>query len=116
MYKTGVYVAELIEEQVENNRALVKVVAVLKHPTQGDLHNPKEANVSFFHQRKALAEYEKTWVPLSSLKSFDAQVPTYKESLKVALENEIEKLEKENTDWAIACLEKLRECQGEYGF
>ncbi|TWI58941.1 kinase-associated lipoprotein B [Halalkalibacter nanhaiisediminis] len=114
-YKTGVYVAELIEMQEENQRALVKVLAVLRHPTQGDLHNPKMTNVPFFHQRKALAQFEKTWVPLSSLKSYDEQVPDYKTSLKKALEKQISELESQDTDWSRACLEKLKECQNEYG-
>ncbi len=116
VYKTGVYVAELIERQEENQRALVKVAAVLKHPTQGDLHNPKMTNVAFFHQRKALAEFEKTWVPLSSLKPFEDQVPAYKASLQGAIEKQIEQLEEDKTEWSRACLEKLKECQNEYGF
>lgn len=116
MYKTGVYVAELLERQEENQRALVKVVAVLKHPTQGDLHNPKMTDVPLFHQRKALAEYEKTWVPLSSLKPYDDHVTPYQTSLQIALENQMKELEEENTEWSRACLEKLQECQSEYGF
>lgn len=115
MYKTGVYVAELIEKQEENNRALVKIVAVLKHPTQGDLHNPKDANVPYFHRRKALAEHEKAWAPLSSLKQYDDDLPSYKESLQIALQKERAKLEKEDSDWSIACLKRLEECQDEYG-
>lgn len=114
--KTGVYIAELIEEQEEHGRALVKVLAVLKHPTQGDLHNPKQTNVPLFHQRKALAKFEKAWVPLSSLKPFDGEVLDYKESLYQALMKQITELEQLKTEWSDASLEKLHECKSEYGF
>jgi kinase-associated protein B len=115
-YKTGAYVAELLDRQEEQQRALVKVVAVLKHPTQGDLHNPRQVDVPFFHQRKALAEFEKTWVPLSSLQDFDGEILPYKLSLQRALEKEINTLEELDNDWAKACLEKLIECENEYDF
>lgn len=115
-YKTGVYVGELIERQESKQRALVKVLAVLKHPTQGDLHNPKMTDVPLFHQRKALAHYEKTWVPLSSLKPFEGEVPDYKVSLLQAVENQQKALQEDDTDWAKASLEQLLECKSEYGF
>jgi kinase-associated protein B len=115
-YKTGVYVGELIERQEEKQRALVKVLAVLKHPTQGDLHNPKMVEVAFFHQRKALAQFEKTWVPLSSLKPYDGEIPDYRDSLREAFEVQQRTLTDENTEWAKASLEKLEECKSEYGF
>ncbi|KHF40266.1 kinase-associated lipoprotein B [Halalkalibacter okhensis] len=114
-YKTGAYIAELIERQEENGRALVKIRAVVKHPTQGDLHNPKMTNVPLFHQRKALAEFEKTWVPLSSLKGYEGDVPNYRESLIHALDEQMTKLEKEPSEWAQLSLKKLQECKKEYG-
>ncbi|BAB05453.1 activation of KinB in the initiation of sporulation [Halalkalibacterium halodurans C-125] len=43
VYKTGVYAGELMQVEQEKGRALVKVLAVLKHPMQGDLHNPKRS-------------------------------------------------------------------------
>ena len=36
-YKTGDYVGEAFER--DDRRVLVKVLAVLQHPTQGDLHS-----------------------------------------------------------------------------
>ncbi len=113
--KTGVYIAELLDIQEEQNRALVKIVAVLKHPTQGDLHNPRNADVPYFHQRKALSEFEKAWAPLSSIKKYEGDIPPYKESLRIALQKEIEKMEEDQSEWATACLVKLRDCQNEYG-
>ncbi|MFC0559964.1 kinase-associated lipoprotein B [Halalkalibacter alkalisediminis] len=115
-YKTGVYIAELVERQESMQRALVKVLAVLKHPTQGDLHNPKMIEVPLFHQRKALAQFEKTWVPLSSLKSYEGEVPEYKSSLLQAVVELQKSLEEDDSDWAKASLEKLNECKSEYGF
>lgn len=44
-YKTGVYVGEVTA--VKPSTYLVQVKAVLTHPTQGDLHHPKEADVPF---------------------------------------------------------------------
>lgn len=44
-YKTGVYVGEVTA--VKPSAYLVQVKAVLTHPTQGDLHHPKEADVPF---------------------------------------------------------------------
>ncbi|GAE24996.1 lipoprotein [Halalkalibacter wakoensis JCM 9140] len=114
-YKTGAYIADLMEKQEENGRALVKIRAVIKHPLQGDLHNPKMTNVPLFHQRKALAEFEKTWVPLSSLKPYEGEIPEYKQSLDEALQKEISKLTDDESEWAQLSLEKLLECQKEYG-
>ncbi|MCM3761299.1 kinase-associated lipoprotein B [Alkalihalobacillus oceani] len=116
VYKTGVYLAELLEEQPDHQRALVKVAAVLKHPMQGDLHQPKEADVPLFHQRKALAEFEKTWVPLSSMKPYEGEIPSYQESLKAAFEKELANCQQLDSEWARKCEEKLKECAKEYGW
>ncbi|GAF67071.1 KinB activator protein [Bacillus sp. TS-2] len=86
VYKTGVYIGECLEKNVDDNKALIKVLAVKKHPKQGDLHHPNMAEGVFFHQRKALAEFEKAWMPLSSMKDFDGTFLNYKESLKQAWE------------------------------
>ncbi|MFL6560658.1 MAG: sporulation phosphorelay system protein KapB, partial [Bacillus sp. (in: firmicutes)] len=56
IYKTGKYIGEITE--VRPQHYLVRVLAVLKHPMQGDLHNPKDANVLIFHERKALSYRE----------------------------------------------------------
>ena len=59
--KTGKYIGEVTEDR--NNAYLVRILAVLKHPMQGDLHNPKQTDVAMFHQRRALAYREQTNVP-----------------------------------------------------
>ncbi|WP_017727951.1 kinase-associated lipoprotein B [Halalkalibacterium ligniniphilum] len=115
VYKTGVYGGELLELEPEKQRALVKVLAVFKHPTQGDLHNPKQINVPLFHQRKALAQYEKAWMPLSSLKKLEEDLPAYKDSLKTALQKQKEALAEEASPWAEQSLVQLEELEKEYG-
>jgi kinase-associated protein B len=56
--RSGHYLGELIE--INGPRVLVKVLAVLKHPEQGDLHNPYNPDVPMFHERRALSYTEKT--------------------------------------------------------
>ncbi|WP_100407280.1 sporulation phosphorelay system protein KapB [Bacillus solitudinis] len=116
MYKTGVYLAELIESQEDQQRALVKIVAVLKHPTQGDLHQPKMTDVPLFHERKALAQFEKAWVPLSSMKGYEGEVVDYKLSLEQAWMKQYNDLAKENSAWAKLSMKKLEEVRKEYNF
>ncbi|GAF19120.1 KapB, lipoprotein [Bacillus sp. JCM 19046] len=84
-YKTGRYIGKLIEMKEEENRALFQVLAVETHPQQGDLHQPKQIDVPLFHQRKALAYLEKTWVPSSTVKPYNGDLPDYKQSLELAL-------------------------------
>ncbi|WP_280949448.1 kinase-associated lipoprotein B [Halalkalibacter urbisdiaboli] len=115
-YKTGVYMAELMEVQEQNQRALVKILAVLKHPTQGDLHHPKETDVPLFHERKALAQYEKTWVPLSSMKPYEGEKLEYVPSLEQAWTKLYQELNTDQSAWARLSMEKLIEVRKEYGF
>ncbi|GGK05194.1 kinase-associated protein B [Lentibacillus kapialis] len=82
-YNSGKYIGEALEDRGE--RYLVKVHAVVKHPTQGDLHNPGETEDVLFQQRKALAHYEKMNVAKSAVKRYDGKVPDYHTSLQEAL-------------------------------
>ncbi|WP_138090447.1 kinase-associated lipoprotein B [Halalkalibacterium halodurans] len=115
VYKTGVYAGELMQVEQEKGRALVKVLAVLKHPMQGDLHNPKEANVPFFHERKALAYYEKAWMPLSQLKPFEGEPSAYEASLEKALQEMKKSLASDTSEWAKRSIEVLAQVEKEYG-
>src|SRR5690625_6266926 len=58
-YNSGTYIGKVIEDR--GNYWLIEVNAILKHPTQGDLHNPEQAEGEgvVFHERKALAYREK---------------------------------------------------------
>jgi kinase-associated protein B len=103
-YKTGEYLTEVVENH--GDKLLVKIMAVTKYPTQGDLHNPLEVDVPLFHQRPALSYLEKIMVPAASVIRFNGTLPDYKESLKAALEREMEKLRK-TSKWAERCLVEL---------
>ncbi|HET7656737.1 MAG TPA: sporulation phosphorelay system protein KapB [Bacillales bacterium] len=106
--KTGRYVAELVEWR--QDKALVKILAVLRHPTQGDLHYPGQVDV-VFHQRRALACNEKTWVHPASVKPYEEEIPDYKESLQKAIDTEMAKLREKGDQWSeksIAMLEDLK--------
>lgn len=52
LYKTGKYIGEIT--QVRDLHYVVRIQAVLKHPEQGDLHNPGQVDVPFFTSEKHL--------------------------------------------------------------
>ncbi|QHT59901.1 kinase [Paenibacillus lycopersici] len=109
--KTGRYAGEVME--INGPRALVKVLAVLKHPEQGDLHNPYNPDVPMFHERRALSYTEKTNVLLGEIEPFHGEVPDYKESRARALAAEIEGLDRLKR-WAERGLDALRTLEKEY--
>ena len=69
IYKTGKYIGEITDFRSEHY--LVKFLAVFKHPLQGDLHHPKDVNVAFFHERKALSYLEQANIPKKMVKPFE---------------------------------------------
>ncbi|GGI00308.1 MULTISPECIES: sporulation phosphorelay system protein KapB [Mammaliicoccus] len=108
-HKTGQYVVEVIEEK--GDQLLVKVVAVLRHPRQGDLHNPNEVENVFFHERKALSQFEKRYTTAQFLKPYNEAAPKYVESLKTALyelEDKMEKKDNAYSEQALKCIEQLK--------
>jgi kinase-associated protein B len=111
-YKTGVYIGEITAIRAEHY--LVKIKAIIKHPTQGDLHQPKQVNVPFFHERKALAEREQTNIPKGMVKKYEGEVPDYKESLKESLTRLKDELLEDSSEWATLSLEKLTILEKEY--
>lgn len=112
IYKTGKYIGEITD--IRPMHYLVKVKAVLKHPQQGDLHHPKDADVQFFHERRALAFNEQTNVPKKMVKPFDGDIPDYQESLKNALTELREELMQLNTPWAEQSLSNLSRLEADY--
>ena len=84
IYKTGKYIGEITE--VRPQHYLVRVLAVVKHPMQGDLHNPKDADVQIFHERKALSYREQANIPKQMVKPFKDEVPDISDSLKEAVD------------------------------
>ncbi|WP_272928142.1 kinase-associated lipoprotein B [Bacillus sp. USDA818B3_A] len=112
IYKTGKYIGEITD--VRPQHYLVRVLAVLKHPIQGDLHHPKDADVGFFHERKALSFREQTNVPKQMVKPFEGEVPNYQTSLKEALEKMKNELAETDSQWAEMSLRALESLEADY--
>lgn len=112
IYKTGKYIGEITDIRPEHY--LVKVLAVMKHPMQGDLHHPKDADVPFFHERKALAFREQANIPKKMVKPFDEPLPDYESSLKIALQIVKEELTKDTSSWAAQSLKNIEVLEKEY--
>lgn len=110
--KTGKYIGEITD--IRPQHYLVRVLAVLKHPMQGDLHNPKDADVPFFHERKALAFREQTNVPLKMVKPYDGEIPDYGQSLKEAVEKLKGELKEDSSAWALQSLRNIETLEKEY--
>ncbi|WP_139995932.1 sporulation phosphorelay system protein KapB [Paenibacillus paridis] len=109
--RSGQYIGELME--LNGPRVLVKVLAVLKHPEQGDLHNPYNPDVPMFHERRALSYTEKTTVLMRDLKPFAGTIPDYGTSLRAAAEAEIAALDRLHR-WAAKGLEQMQQLHKEY--
>ncbi|EAL14596.1 kinase-associated protein B, putative [Bacillus cereus G9241] len=112
IYKTGKYIGE-----VTNSRPgsyVVKVLAVLKHPVQGDLHNVKQADVPFFHERRALAFREQTNIPEQMVKKYEGEIPDYTDSLKLALETQMNSFSEDDSPFAVRSLETLEQLKKDY--
>ncbi len=112
IYKTGKYIGQITN--IRPQHYLVKVLAVLKHPMQGDLHNPKEADVPMFHERRALAYREQTNIPMQMVKPYDGEIPEYKASLQAALEKQMKELQEDGSPWAKKCLQNLESLKLDY--
>ncbi|MGM9956332.1 MAG: kinase-associated lipoprotein B [Peribacillus sp.] len=112
IYKTGKYIGEITD--IRPSAYLVKVLAVMKHPMQGDLHNPKQTEVSMFHQRRALAFREQANVPMNMVRVYDGDIPDYKESLRVSVEKMARTLTESQTEWNNKSLELLEDLAADY--
>ncbi|MED1205923.1 kinase-associated lipoprotein B [Heyndrickxia acidicola] len=111
-YKTGKYIGEITQSFPD--RYVVKTLAVLTHPKQGDLHNPKETDVPFFHERKALAYREQANIPIKMVKAYDKDIPDYNDSLKTAFTALKSELLSEETEFNQRSLECLSGIKKEY--
>ncbi len=113
-YKTGEYVGIVFD--VTSNKLVVQVLAVLRHPEQGDLHHPQDAGVAFFHQRKSLAFRERALVSAEQVLHWEGEVPEYKSSLQSAWQREVIRMQSHSQrEWAERGLEQLLLLQKEYG-
>ncbi|GAB3803519.1 kinase-associated lipoprotein KapB [Virgibacillus kimchii] len=104
-YKSGTYIGEVKEDRGE--RYLIEVLAVHKHPMQGDIHNPGQVDGVFFHERKALAHHEKMNVKKPAVHPYDEDIPEYGPSLKQAVETYREKLQEKDNEFNRAALQRL---------
>ncbi|WP_164216539.1 sporulation phosphorelay system protein KapB [Virgibacillus sp. YIM 98842] len=104
-YNSGTYIGEVIEDRGE--RYLIEVLAVYKHPLQGDIHNPGQVEGVFFHERKALAHHEKMNVKKPAVHLYNEEIPEYGPSLKQAVQVYREKLQEKESDFNQAALQKL---------
>lgn len=111
-YKSGTYIGKIIEDRGE--RYLIEVLAVQKHPLQGDIHNPHQVEGVFFHERKALAFHEKMNVKKPAVHRYDEPIPAYGESLKKAVEVVKEKLANEQTEYHKKALENIERLEAHY--
>lgn len=108
-YNSGTYIGEVLEDK--RNFFLVKVLAVVEHPTQGDLHNVGKVEGVAFHERKALAYQEKMNAKKRFTKKYEGEIPDYVESLKRAVEKKKEELQKEDTPFNRLSLEKIADLE-----
>lgn len=111
-YNSGTYIGKVLEDR--GNGYLVEVLAVYKHPVQGDLHNPKQVEGIAFHERKALAFHEKMNAKKAAMFLYEDEVPEYSESLKSAVAVLRQKLQEEETDYNIKALEKIADLEEHY--
>ena len=112
IYKTGKYIGEITEERPQHY--LVRVLAVLKHPMQGDLHSPKDADVLIFHERKALSFREQANIPYKMVKPFEDEVPDYKDSLQEAVAKMKKELADTPSEWSKMSLRALETLEKDY--
>lgn len=104
-YKSGAYIGKVLEDR--GNFYLVEVLAVQRHPRQGDLHHPgKVENIAFF-ERKALAFREKTNARKRTTQPYHGEIPKYNESLKLAVEQLKTKLTATESLYNQKSLEKI---------
>ncbi|WP_159883570.1 kinase-associated lipoprotein B [Paenibacillus puerhi] len=111
-YKTGEYIGEVVE-LMESGKLAVRILAVSGHPTQGDLHNPMDPDVPFFHERRALAYQEIALMPPQTVRPYHGAVPEYKASLLQALDQEHARLDRMRR-WAQRCQDELEKLKRDY--
>lgn len=112
IYKTGKYIGEVTNIRPET--ILIRVLAVVTHPTQGDLHSHKDADVPLFHERRALAYREQANIPAKMVKPYTDEIPEYKESLTNAIQKLRDTLASDDTLWAKKSLENISTLEREY--
>ncbi|OLN23744.1 kinase [Domibacillus antri] len=111
-YKSGKYTGTITG--LRPGGYTVKISSVLRHPAQGDLHNPNEADVPFFHERKALAYNEQANIAESAVHPFDGEALDYIESLIAAAAKLENRLQSKGDAFAARSLQALESVKKEY--
>lgn len=106
VYNSGTYIGEVLQDK--GNFYLVKVLAVVEHPQQGDLHHRGETEGVAFHERKALAFGEKTNARKRFTTLYTGDIPNYAKSLKDSVEKMKQQLQAEDTAFNRLSLERIR--------
>lgn len=108
-YNSGTYIGKVLEDK--RNFWLVEVLAVVVHPTQGDLHNRGQVEGVAFHERKALAFREKTNARKRDTVPYTGEVPDYVDSLRQALANMKADLQQEDSAFNQLSLERIADLE-----
>ena len=111
-YNSGTYIGKIIDDK--RNFWLVEILAVVTHPTQGDLHHPGQVEGVAFHERKALAFREKTNARKRDTVKYEGEVIDYAQSLKQAVDSMRKSLKKEDTPFNNLSLEKIADLEKHY--
>src|SRR5690625_4825980 len=111
-YNSGTYIGEMIEDR--GNFVLVKVLAVVSHPMQGDLHHRGQVEGVAFHERKALAFQEKMNARKRQTRIYEDEIPDYAASLKHAVHSYKVELQQEDTLFNQRSLEKIADLEKHY--
>lgn len=111
-YKSGIYAGRVFENGTP--RVVVETLAVLRHPQQGDLHNPYDPDVPMFHERRALAHHEKALVLNRDIEPFKGgEILDYNESRDCAVRSAIEELDRMER-WALQARMQMEELAKDY--
>ena len=110
-HKTGSYGVTIREN---DDQVLVQVEQVIKHPKQGDLHNPNETKGVYFHERKALSHFEKRYAKRSQLREFNVEEMNYEDSLQQAITDLEHQLKDDDSEHARLSLKNLNELKEDY--
>ncbi len=111
-YNSGEYIGKILEDK--RNFWLVEVLSVVTHPTQGDLHNPGQAEGIAFPERKALAYREKTNARKRDTLPYEDEIEPYAKSLKRAVEEMKQQLSQEDTAFNRLSLERIESLEQHY--
>lgn len=111
-YNSGTYIGKVLEER--GNFYLVNVLAVLEHPTQGDLHNRGKVDGVAFWERKALSYNEKLNATRRNTTLYEGDIPSYQASLQQAITAFKTNLEARDNAFNRLSLEKLADLHKHY--